>query len=309
MAYDKDKPASSTSLRSSNPEILTNWSALEAALNREHEFSTGGTVADQAHHKKGSARAYFQDSEPATRVDGTAFTSQDLGSLWFDSNASPDNQFNVLTATSPTWTPVSTEIIATLLASARVFLDTLGVTSDFAVNTDKFTVAGATGNTVVAGTLDVTGNIDPTTYETNNGGFLDEDDMASGAADKVASQQSIKAYTEASLVTQATASIFGARTTVDTASGALAHTEIYKAQSDGFLTVNTGDQDNRRETKILSDSSATPSTIIARSSDDLGRNVMTVPILKDDYFQITIQTDVPASIYWVPIGTGGLVKQ
>ncbi len=144
----------------------------------------------------------------------------------------------------------------------------------------------------------------------------DQDNMSSNSATHAATQQSIKAYADAvgsakedALVTQATASIFGARTTVDTASGALAHTEIYKAQSDGFLTVNTGDQDNRRETKILSDSSATPSVIIARSSDDLGRNVMTVPILKDDYFQITIQTDVPASIYWVPIGTGGLVKQ
>lgn len=34
---------------------------------------------------------------------------------------------------------------------------TLGVSSNFAVNTDKFTVAGASGNTVVAGTLGVTG--------------------------------------------------------------------------------------------------------------------------------------------------------
>jgi hypothetical protein len=34
---------------------------------------------------------------------------------------------------------------------------TLGVTGDFAVNTNKFTVAAASGNTVVAGTLGVTG--------------------------------------------------------------------------------------------------------------------------------------------------------
>jgi len=51
-----------------------------------------------------------------------------------------------------------------------------------------------TTNQIVGGTLDVTGNIDPTTYEATNGGFLDEDDMASDAADKVASQQSIKAF-------------------------------------------------------------------------------------------------------------------
>lgn len=153
MAWNKDKPASSTSLRSSNPEILANWDTLETALNREHEFSTGGTVADQAHHKKGSARCYFQDAAPGTRIDGTAFTSEDLGSLWFDTNSTPDNQFNVLTATTPTWTPVSTEIIATLLVAARVFGSTLGVTGNFAVNTNKFTIAAATGNTVVAGTF------------------------------------------------------------------------------------------------------------------------------------------------------------
>lgn len=121
MAFDKDKPAASTSLRNSNPEILANWSAIEAALNREHEFSTGGTVADQAHHKRGSARAFFQDAEPTTRVDGTTFTSEDLGSLWFDSNSSPDNQFKVLTATTPTWTPVSTEIIAVLVAQINTW--------------------------------------------------------------------------------------------------------------------------------------------------------------------------------------------
>ncbi len=156
-AYDKDIPAATTSLRSSNPQILANQAAIEAALNREHEFSTDGTVADQAHHKKGSARAYFQDAEPTTRSDTTAFTSEDLGSLWFDTDATPDNQYYVLTVIDRTWTPVSDEIIATMLASARVFTSTLGVTGDFAVNTNKFTVTAASGNTLVAGTLDVTG--------------------------------------------------------------------------------------------------------------------------------------------------------
>ena len=157
MAFDKDKPAASTSLRSSNPEILANNSAIEDAIDREHEFSTGGTATDQGHHVKGSARAYFQDGAPATRVNGEAFNSEDLGSLWFDTNATPDNEFFVLTATTPTWTPVSTEIIATLLAANRIFAGTLGVTGDFDVNTDKFTVAAATGNALVAGTFESTG--------------------------------------------------------------------------------------------------------------------------------------------------------
>ena len=54
-----------------------------------------------------------------------------------------------------------------------------------------------TGAVSCASSLDVTGNIDPTSYETTNGGFLDEDDMSSDSATKVASQQSIKAAIDA----------------------------------------------------------------------------------------------------------------
>ncbi len=196
MAFEKAKPSAGTSLRSSNPEILANWDQLQTAINNEHIFSGTSAGTQTGDHTPGSARVFFQDAEPATRIDGDSFLSTDLGSLWVDTNSSPDNQFNILTAVDPTWTPVSTEVIATLLAAARIFASTLGVTGDFAVNTDKFTVAAASGNTLVAGTLDVTGNIDPTTFETTNGGFLDEDNMASDSATKVASQQSIKAYVD-----------------------------------------------------------------------------------------------------------------
>ena len=173
-------------------------------MNKEHE--TLATSSAGGVHKQGSARAFFQDAEPTTQVNGDAFDSGDLGLFWFDSNASPDNQFNVLTATTPTWTPISTEIIAVLLASNRQFAGTLTVdgavtnssttemTGDVTVNTNKVTITAASGNIATAGTFDPAGNIDPTTYETTNGGFLDEDAMGSDAADKVASQQSIKAY-------------------------------------------------------------------------------------------------------------------
>lgn len=154
MAFDKDKPAASTSLRSSNPEILANQSQLQTAINNEHIFSGTASGTQTGDHTQGSARCYSQSSAPTTRIDGSGFLSTDLGSLWVDTD---DNAIYILTATTPTWTPVSTEIIATLLAAARVFGSTLGVTGDFAVNTNKFTVAGATGNTVIAGTLSVTG--------------------------------------------------------------------------------------------------------------------------------------------------------
>ncbi len=96
-------------------------------------------------------------------------------------------------------TDITTDSIVN--AGTMTIGSTLSVTGDFAINTDKFTVTATSGNTLIAGTLDITGNIDPTTYETTNGGFLDEDSLVSDAADKVASQQSIKAYVDNSVPT------------------------------------------------------------------------------------------------------------
>jgi len=42
MAFDKTQPAPNLSLRLSNPLILANWAALEAALSEEHSFPTNG---------------------------------------------------------------------------------------------------------------------------------------------------------------------------------------------------------------------------------------------------------------------------
>ena len=164
-------------------EIYDLRKGIATRMNKEHE--TLATSSAGGVHKQGSARAFFQDEAPTAQVNGDAFDSGDLGSFWFDSNTAIDNTFYVLTATTPTWTPVSTEIIATLLAANRQFAGTLTVdgattltgavgaaasitlgdgadlvgsaTSDITINTDKFTVAGDTGNTLVAGTFDSTG--------------------------------------------------------------------------------------------------------------------------------------------------------
>lgn len=153
MAFDKDKPAASTSLRTSNPEILENNESVQDAVNREHIFAGTAAGTQTGDHTQGSARCFSQASAPATRIDGDGFLSTDLGSLWIDTD---DNAVYVLTATTPTWTPVSTEVIETLLASNRAFLGVLACAGNFTVN-GKFDVAAANGNTIVAGTLDVTG--------------------------------------------------------------------------------------------------------------------------------------------------------
>ena len=117
-------------------------------------------------------------------------------------------------------------------------------------------------------------------------------------------------HKEDSLVAQAAASIFGARTAKDTAAGTLVKTSIYKAQSDGILTVFiTNSTDWFR---IISDSASTPTVLIAQGTGQttgIKYDCITAPIIKDDYVQITSQGMGVLTIFWVPIGTGGLVKQ
>lgn len=57
--------------------------------------------------------------------------------------------------TAQTWTAAQT--FAAITATTGSFSGTLAATGNFSVNTDKFTVVAASGNTAVAGTLGVTG--------------------------------------------------------------------------------------------------------------------------------------------------------
>jgi len=125
MAWDKELIAEGVPAPDLNDEIRANWAALEDALNKETYFSTGGEASLQGILKQGGARCFFQATAPATRVDGSAFAATDLGLLWVDSNSSPVNQLNILTAITPTWTPVSVEIIAALLAAVRTFAEVI----------------------------------------------------------------------------------------------------------------------------------------------------------------------------------------
>lgn len=58
-----------------------------------------------------------------------------------------------------------------------------------------FAGGNVNGNRTITGKLDVDGNIDPTTYETTNGGFLNSDSMAGASDNTVASSDSIVKYT------------------------------------------------------------------------------------------------------------------
>jgi len=318
-------------------EIYDLRKGVAIRMNKEHE--TLATASAGGVHKQGSARAFFQDAAPATQVNGDAFDSGDLGSLWFDSNASPDNQFNVLTATTPTWTPISTEIIATLLASNRQFAGTLTVdgattltgavgaaasitlgagadlngssTSDITINTNKFTVAGDTGNTVIAGTASVGGTLTITGVAT----LGDASKLATAAAPTDPCDIVNMEYAdtkEAILATQATASIFGTRTFNDTTPAALVQGTVYKAECDGFLTVSSAGGDGTQFTVYIEQGDATPDVVVGLVEFNANYDsASTFTIIKDDYVTLTRTLGSAAIDYmsFVPIGTGGLVAQ
>ena len=301
-AWDKDKPSATTSLRSSNPELLANNAALEAALNREHEYSTGGTTADQAHHRPGSARAYFQDTAPSTRADGsTAFTSTDLGSLWFDTNATPDNLAYVLTATTPTWTLKSTSTIAEMVAAAHTWsghqtlaagYDLLGsTTSDINFGSGNFTVAGATGNTSVGGTFESVGIAT----------LADASVTKTSGAPTADAQIANKKYVDDQLA-------FSAYTDEDSNTDAMLKAHAYKAATDGYVSAYVTQTNNDEPIKGYVNTSGNPAdsenNLIKQSSDSGSGAIKSIGfwVAKDEYFEITQATDTPV-IKWKSRGT------
>jgi hypothetical protein len=168
-------PADSDLLISGIPEsIRSTRVAIETLFEREH-ISPSGTIGSSmagGYHTKGSARPYYGIAVPAGRTDASAFETSDLGSIFVHTDDTVVNTIYILTAISPTtWTPISTALMTTLLAADRTFLEKLKSTKDFSVGSNTMTVAAASGNTTIAGTLVNTGKI------TANGGItLKSDD-------------------------------------------------------------------------------------------------------------------------------------
>lgn len=165
-AFDKDKPAASTSLRSSNPEILANWSQLQTAINLDHEFSGTAAGTQTGKHEvltmqeESSAGASSTNEGHFQIIDGgsqpeLAFTSEDADELQFTKDGDLYSSDNLVVDGTSTLTGAVTANGGITLGAGD---DLIGsATSDITFNTNKFTVAGATGNTLVAGTFTSTG--------------------------------------------------------------------------------------------------------------------------------------------------------
>ena len=161
MSFDKTKPAATTTLRQSNPEILANQSALETAMDQDHDFTTGSTQTGK--HNKVTLMEASDDQATAENEMGI-YAKDDSGapSLYLRPQSSG-------TAQKIAGNDGKLSLAASDLAAIEVTLTNKTLTSPVI-------------NTGVSGTA-----------------VLDEDDMASDSATKLATQQSIKAYVDAVL--------------------------------------------------------------------------------------------------------------
>lgn len=290
MAWDKELIAEGVLAPDLNDEIRANWAALEAALTKEMYFSTGGTASLQGILKQGGARVFFQDTAPATRIDGSAFAATDNGSLWIDTNSTIDNQFNFLSEYSgPTWTPISTEIIAFLVAQ----INTWALAQTFSVS-PVFTKGAVANNSYLQGrNATDDGNIDIIKVGTNNLPTLpDSAEMASSAA---------PVEDEAIVNRKFVIDQLSAAVPDDDAFGLWAsksNDTIYEAASDGFVcairtSINgtmTGYTDSTSNPSAMRLREETGSAYVSRS--------FTMPVRKDQFWKVTGAN----IIQWIPIG-------
>lgn len=114
---------------------------VRAVLNKEHATLSGDNLGCE--HKPGSAVMWALTTAniPALDVEGNALASTDNGRMWHD--LTTDIVYVLDDYADPT--------VAGGWVAMGHYL------GDIAINTNKFTVARATGNTAVAGTLGVTG--------------------------------------------------------------------------------------------------------------------------------------------------------
>lgn len=157
-AWDKAKPAASTSLRNSNPEILANWTALETAITQDHEFSTGGTNSGE--HKQ--IKFNVPVTTPTNAANKGWLYSKDVSAVvelhWLDES---NNELQI-TSGGDLFSSTGLVVTGTTTLNGSLTLGAgddllLSTTSDITISGNTFTVAGATGNTVIAGTLAIAG--------------------------------------------------------------------------------------------------------------------------------------------------------
>jgi len=284
MAWNKELIAEGVLAPDLNDEIRSNWEAKESDDNREHIFSTGGTPADQMIHRQGSARCYYQATAPATRISGDAFTSNDNGSLWVDSdNKKP---YILTDYTDPTegngWILFESLTIATLLAAVRTFAEIITFSKS------PVFPLGIVGNDsyLTGRNLAGTANMSLIKVGTNNLATIPMNaEMSSSVAPTQPEGIANKKYVDDQ-------DAFGSWSTKSI------NTE-YTATTDGFVVAylkTTSDKYLQIETP----------TGTVRNRDygtDDNKASVTSPVRKGDTWKLVVEAGGSASVFWLPIGT------
>lgn len=192
--WDATKPADSTIFRVADNLIRDNNAAIEAALNAQHVFVTGG--AQTGVHREGACNILYYDT--TANIDaGVIAVSFVHDGLMFDTDLdcfytmNADNDAKVALVLGPT-------------AIAGALLDEDDMVSDDAT---KAPSQQSTKAYVDSGTVTMTNKTltTPTltspVIDTGVSGtaILDEDDMATDSNTQLATQQSIKAYVDTSV--------------------------------------------------------------------------------------------------------------
>ncbi len=261
----------------------------KAVMEKEHAaLGTGNTGGE---HKQGSAVMWHLPtaSIPALQPDGTALASTDNGRLWHDT---------------------TTDIVYVLEDYSDPAIGTGWIAighylGDIAINTDKFTVARATGNTVIAGTLGVTG------VATVAKGSL----SASTDAPTTDAMLANKKYIDDQITAMLAASVsVGATTTVDDDEATMLAAHAYLCNQDGAVeVVITEGNSASLEVICYDDTDSNPASggnIRARyKTIAYGQTgaikTLSFKMASGRYFEVTA-SNATVAIRWVPSGT--LVK-
>lgn len=275
MAWDKAKPAGTDVLQDSDNDIVFNNTALEAALDQDHDFSTGSTQTGK--HTQITFKAPI--STPANSPNEGYFYMKDVaGKAEAHIEDEDGNEIQITTVgkiKSASLDMKDEDDMASDSASHAATQQSIKAYSDAGTQTmTNKTLTSPVINTGISGTA-----------------IKDEDDMVSDSATAVPTQQSTKAYIDTEIA---------AAVPDDDAFGSWASKSdntVYEAASDGFVCAYyTGG--SSQPIVIKTDSSNPPTTVRLSKLNYQYGGSLTCPVKKGDFWK----TENANVVWWLPIG-------
>jgi hypothetical protein len=306
--WDKTLPADSTIFRSADDAIRANNTAIEDAINLQHVFATGVSPQSGAHRPgKASILAYESTATIDAAILGGSPYAHD--GLLFDTTL---GQFFTMNSDN-------TAKVAMVLGSAAInLIDEDDMATDSATrppsqqSVKAFVTSGTvtmTNKTLTSPTLTTPVLTSPTINTAVSGSAIDATTTLGTSDTLLPTQNAVKTYVDTQVATKS----FGTMTSLNTLGAALVQATVanhkanyYKAECDGFLIVSGGS--GVQYYAGISASSAAINELV-RNGDTTGGSVI-VPVPKDYYWSVWADGDTAiTTITWMPLGTGGCVKQ